>query len=89
VGLSIWARITNRRNREAFFAVQNEAFEAWQRLGSDDVTTQLKVIEALVAWQKWQHRPVPSLDEVGDYPSPEERLALQLLDLTPAQQPSA
>jgi hypothetical protein len=87
VGLSLWARASNRRNRGAFFTAQNEALEVSRRLGPDDVVSQLKVLDALVAWQRWQHRSVPSWAEVGDYPSPEERLALTLLDSTPMQQP--
>lgn len=83
VAMTVWHFITSRRNKKAFFAARAAAHESFMRLGAEDVTTQLHVMEALNAWGVWQHRPVPSASDIGDYPTPEEWELLPLLGTNP------
>jgi hypothetical protein len=85
VVLTVWHYVSSHRSKAAFFTAQREAQEAFEKFGRDDVTTQLKVMDALHAWRVWQHRPPPSYAELGDYPSPEEWHAISLLQSLPEE----
>ena len=83
VGLTIWTMRHDRRAKRNFFRAQAKAQEAFEKLGREDVTTQLAVMEALHCWRVWQHRP--PADIVGTEPNEVEWHALSLMQSLPEE----
>ena len=55
-------RATGRRRARRFYLKQAEAQVLWETRGPDHHATQLAVMNALAAWQDWQHRSPQDLN---------------------------